>query len=123
MGFVICVMVMASVLFIKLKYRPRGNDAQKLFSICIIAGISVLLAVGSITSLAGVLYYAADIAICSAIVLTYRYEARRQAVVREKKQRERKIAAIMKKRTDEQAAQRRPLSCFAAFTEQTSEAA
>jgi len=114
MGIIIAVAVIIAAVFFKLRYRPEGDNAFTMFGVCMIAGIVMLLTVGSLSSWSGVLFYVVELAVCALIVLSYRCEARREAAVRARK------AAAAKQRAAEESAmlnQRRPLSCFAAFTE------
>ncbi|MBE6759527.1 MAG: hypothetical protein E7554_05480 [Ruminococcaceae bacterium] len=115
MGIIIAVAVIIAAVFFKLRYRPEGDDAFTLFGVCMIAGIVMLLTVGSLSSFSGVLFYAVELAVCALIVLSFRCEARREAAARA-----RKMAAAKQRAAEERAIaqrQRRPLSCFAAFTE------
>ncbi len=88
-----------------------------MFGVCIFAGVVMSLAVGGLSSW---LFYLAEAAVCSLLVLGYRYEARRQAA-----ERTQKLAAKRAVRKAEiiQLHERKPLSCFAAFTETVGEAA
>ena len=119
MGIIIAVAVIIAAVFFKLRYRPKSDNAFTLFGVCMVAGIVMLLTVGSLSSWSGVLFYAIELAVCAVIVLSFRCEARREAAVRA-----RKTAAARQRAAEESAiAQSRPrsLSCFAAFTETAAE--
>lgn len=119
MGIIIAAAVIIFAVFLKLRYRPKSDNAFTLFGVCMIAGFVMLLTVGSLSSWSGVLFYAIELALCVLIVLSFRCEARREAAVRA-----RKLAAAKQRAAEERAiAQSRPrsLSCFAAFTETSAE--
>lgn len=120
MGIIIAAAVIFAAVFFRLRYRPQGGNAVTMFGVCLFAGVVMILTVGSLSSWSGVLFYLAELAVCSLLVLTYRYEARRQAAARARKR-----AAIRAAREQKviQLQQRKPLTCFAAFTESVSEAA
>lgn len=121
MGIIIAVAVIFAAVFFRMRYRPQGDNAVTMFSVCIIAGAVMLLTVGSLASWSGVLFYLAELVICALMVLCYGYEARRQAAVRARRRAAARRAA--REQTVIQLQQRKPLSCFAAFTESVGEAA
>lgn len=121
MGIIIAVAIIFAAVFFRLRYRPEGENASTMFTVCLMAGAVMLLTVGSLSSWSGLLFYAVEIALCALMVLSYRYEARRQAAVRARKR-----AAVRRAAREQkviQLEQRRPLTCFAAFTESVGEAA
>ena len=121
MGIIIAVAIIIAAVFFRLRYRPEGENAATMFTVCLMAGAVMLLTVGSLSSWSGLLFYAVEIALCALMVLSYRYEARRQAAVRARKRAAARRAAREQKVI--QLEQRRPLTCFAAFTESVGEAA
>lgn len=122
MGIIIAFAVFAAVAFLRLRYRPAGKNAVRLFYTCLFAGVVMLLGVGTLSSWSGVAFYLADAVICSLLVLSYRVEAKRQAAVRAKRRAARR-AAISEQTACPAYTERRPLSSFAAFTESVGEAA
>ena len=121
MGIIIAVAVIIASVFFKLRYRPKGDNAFTLFGVCMIAGVVMLLTVGSLSSWCGVFFYAVEFAVCALIVLSFRREARREAAAAA---RARKMSAAVQRAAEEHAiAQSRPrsLSCFAAFIETAAE--
>jgi len=119
MTIIIAVAVIFAAVFFKMRYRPDGKSAATMFGVCVFAGVVMLLSVGTLSS-AGILFYVAELVICSLVVLLYRREGRCQAAVRARK------AAAAKRAAQERAmaqAQRKALSCYAAFTEVCGEAA
>ncbi len=120
MGIIIALAVAAAAVFFKFKYRPEGSNTARIFSVCIAAAVVMVLSVGS-TSAVGMLYYLAEIAVCSLIVLFYRHEARREAVARAA--RKQAVAARASEERIIMQTNRKPLTCFAAFTESVGEAA
>jgi len=121
MGIIIAVAVIVTAVFFKLRYRPEGDNAMVMFGVCIAAGVVMTLTVGSLSSWSGVAFYLAELAICALLVLCFRYEAKRQAAARARKRAAARRAA--QERAAFQLHERRPLTCFAAFTETVGEAA
>lgn len=119
MGIIIAFAVIIAAVLFKLRYRPEGRTALYLFGMCVAAAVIMLLSVGSTTS-TGMLFYAAELVVCALIVFAYRYEARRQAVARAARK---QAAAARAAQERVMQASRKPLSCFAAFTESVGEAA
>ena len=112
--------VITLAVYLKLKYRPNGATAAKLFAICVFAGVVMLLTVGRLSTFSGALFYLADIVICGSILMLYRFEAVRQLAAR-KKRRARAKAAMAQAQS--MIMRRRPLSALAAFGEEFAEVA
>lgn len=120
MNIIIAAAVIFAAVFFKLRYRPEGKPAGTMFGVCVFAAVVMMLTVGSLSSVAGALFYLAELVICSLVVLLYRREGRCQAAIRARK------AAAAKRAAQERAmaqAQRKALSCYAAFTDVCAEAA
>jgi len=116
MGIFIAAAVLLTAIFFRMRYRPEGKAAIVLFGACLVSSTAMALSIGTFSRV-GILFYLAEIAICSLVVLSYRYEARRQAAVRAA----RKQAAAARAAQERLIAQsqRRSLSSYAAFTDYT----
>jgi|GEM_PF-6346504 len=121
MNIIIAAAVIIAAVIFKLRYRPEGSSASTLFGVCMFSALVMLLTVGSLSSFSGVMFYLAELVICSLVVMLYRREGRCQAAARVRRQAAARRAA--EERAMAEARQRRVLSSYAAFTDVCGEAA
>lgn len=86
MNIVLCVLVCAFAVMMKLYYRPKGDIANKLFILSLAAGFISLFAVTDFTGVWAFVWTAADILCCGTMLMLYRTELVIQQTERELKQ-------------------------------------
>jgi len=102
MNIILCVMVCAFAVVMKLRYRPEGKVASRLFLLTLAAGFISLFAVNDFTGVWAFIWTAADVACCATMLMLYRTELVLQQTERELRRKKAVRAAR---------AERRPAMC------------
>lgn len=78
MNIVIACAIFAAAIYMKVKYQPKGSNANQIFALCILAGVISLLTIRSSATVWQMLWPVADIIISGLILAVYRAEIERQ---------------------------------------------
>ena len=78
MNIITACVIFAAAIYMKVKYQPKGSNANQLFAFCVIAGVISLLTIRSYATVWQMLWPVADIILSGLILAAYRAEIERQ---------------------------------------------
>lgn len=78
MNIIIACAIFAAAIYMKVKYQPKGSNANQLFAFSMLAGVISLLTIESYATIWQMLWPVADIILSVLVLATYRMEIERQ---------------------------------------------
>lgn len=88
MNIIICLFIIGSALFMRVKYRPRSQYSRRLFAIAMFMGAVSLFAVHSFSGVLVVMLSLLEAVCIAAVLLIYRAQARSEAACRARRRHE-----------------------------------